>query len=299
MQEGMDVRASTTPPDPESKRSRKKLEKQASKKQGKLQHRTRMHGSMLENARRLRDAFQSGSFAIEDDVLYPRLPRAGEDEMFANIEEAAILRSNLFCGPGNSWRSGMAEGADNAAEQDDSPRARSSRIVDRYLWRPHKYNEKYACQELSLLYQLFRLGGDECDLVLDVGGGNANLSCLIAVVLDVPVICVEMESPREELRGEAWLPPEFKRKGAVTRVEALVQDYVLPEGFRNVLVLGKHLCGPGTDAAIEFARKNQVRRYHPARAATRSSACSVQERRRTCAQRVDGILWWPGALSQP
>ena len=247
-----------TPPDPQSKRSRKKLEKQASKKQGKLQHRTRMHDSMLENARRLRDAFQRGSFAIADEVLYPQLPRAGEDELFASIDEAAIQRSTLFRAPSNSWRSAAADGDESAAEQDDSPRARSSRVVDRFLWRPHKYNEKYACQELSLLYQLYRLGGDECDLVLDVGGGNANLSCLIAVVLDVPVVCVEMESPREELRGEAWLPPEFKRKGAVTRVEALVQDYELPEGFSNVLVLGKHLCGPGTDAAIEFARKNLV-----------------------------------------
>ena len=118
------------------------------------------------------------------------------------------------------------------------------RIVDQFLWRPHKYNMKYACQELSLLYQLFRLGGESCDLVIDIGGGNANLSCLIAIAFDVPCICVEMESPREELRGEAWLPDVLKQRAAVTRVESLIQDYTLPNGYDKVLVLGKHLCGP-------------------------------------------------------
>ena len=87
--------------------------------------------------------------------------------------------------------------------------ARACRVVDGFLWRPHKYNEKYATQELSLLYQIYRLGGaagGSCDVVVDIGAGNANLSCLIALALDVPVICVEMESPRAELRGEAWMP---------------------------------------------------------------------------------------------
>ena len=127
-------------------------------------------------------------------------------------------------------------------------RGRSCRIVDRFLWRPPKYNEKYAPQELSLLFQLFRLGGGgdggggpPCDLVIDIGAGNANLSCLIALVLDVPVIAVEMESPRDELRGEAWLPEPLKSRGAVRRVESLIQDYDMPDGFNNALVLGKHL----------------------------------------------------------
>ena len=52
-------------------------------------------------------------------------------------------------------------------------------MVDGFLWRPHKYNEKYATQELSLLYQIYRLGGSaggSCDVVVDIGAGKANLS---------------------------------------------------------------------------------------------------------------------------
>ena len=43
-----------------------------------------------------------------------------------------------------------------------------------------------------------------CDLVIDIGAGNANLSCLIALAFDVPVVCVEMESPRQVGVG-VWL----------------------------------------------------------------------------------------------
>ena len=150
---------------------------------------------------------------------------------------------------------GTAAAADDG--DDDPGSARACRVIDQFMWRAHKYNEKYASQELSLLYQIFRLGGTTgCDLVIDVGAGNANLSCLIALVFDVPVICVEMDSPRPELRGESWLPADLKQRKAVTRVERLIQDYVLPDGYENVIVLGKHLCGPGTDAGIEFVRKH-------------------------------------------
>ena len=96
----------------------------------------------------------------------------------------------------------------------------------------------------------------KADLVIDIGAGNANLSCLISLVFDVPVICVEMDSPRDELRAEYWLPPHMKEKAMVTRVESLIQEYSLPDCYQRVLVLGKHLCGPGTDAGIEFVRKH-------------------------------------------
>ena len=141
----------------------------------------------------------------------------------------------------------------------ESAQARSCRVISQFLWRAQRYNDKYASQELSLLYQLYRLGcgrGKGVDLVVDIGAGNANLSCLIALVFDVPVICVEMDSPRIELRAEPWLPPELKARKAVTRVESLIQDYNLPDGYKNVVVLGKHLCGPGTDAGIEFVRRH-------------------------------------------
>ena len=239
-----------TAPDPTSKRQRKRELKAAIKKQRKSEHHASLHERMLGDARRLRTKLQTTSAAVPDASLYPSLPHASECELLAELDEAAVHASSILSGPPNS-----------AHGDDASPQERSCRIVDRFLWRPPKYNEKYAPQELSLLFQLFRLGGGAgggppCDLVIDIGAGNANLSCLIALVLDVPVIAVEMESPREELRGEAWLPEPLKSRGAVKRVESLIQDYDMPDGFSNALVLGKHLCGPGTDAGIDFVRRH-------------------------------------------
>ena len=45
-----------------------------------------------------------------------------------------------------------------------------------------KPSERYG-----LYRQIFRLGGARADLIVDAGGGNANLACLMAVVFGVPV----------------------------------------------------------------------------------------------------------------
>jgi hypothetical protein len=43
------------------------------------------------------------------------------------------------------------------------------------------------------------------------------------------------------------------------RTAGLIQDYHLDKQFKNALVVGKHLCGAGVDAAIEFCRKHADR----------------------------------------
>ena len=45
----------------------------------------------------------------------------------------------------------------------------------------------------------------------------------------------------------------------VERVESLIQDYNLPEEYKRVIVIGKHLCGPGTDAGIDFICRHSDR----------------------------------------
>jgi len=236
-----------------SKNHRKKLEKKRVSKHLKSEHHARLHEIMLSDALRIRARLQRSSSAVPEDVLYSRLPRMSEIELFADIDESRLESSSvLFRGTANS--SWTDEGHD-----DRSPHARCCRIVDRFLRRSHRYNSKYASQELSLLYQLFRLTGGHphgCDLVVDIGGGNANLSCLISAVLDVPVVCVDFDSKHEEVMGERRLPDFMRRRNAVTRVECMIQDYDLPSGYERVLVLGKHCCGPGTDAGIDFVRKH-------------------------------------------
>ena len=46
---------------------------------------------------------------------------------------------------------------------------------------------------------------------------------------------------------------------SVTRVESQIQDYSLPDDYNNVVLIGKHLCGPGTDAGIQFVWKHKHR----------------------------------------
>ena len=167
---------------------------------------------MLTEARRLRERLQQhdATTAVPYEALYAQLPRESAGELFQALGDAAIERSILFRStPGGAAPAPengaalrvdttpvppSANAAHTTAEADDSPTARACRVISQFMWRAPKYNEKYASQELSLLYQIFRLGGGGCDLVIDIGAGNANLSCLIALVFDVPVICVEMES---------------------------------------------------------------------------------------------------------
>lgn len=266
-----------------SKHAQKKLAKQQYKKQMKAEHHAKAHEVMLQQASRLRAQLQQDqTSAVPESALYAQLPRESACELFAALGDSAIERSVLFQRqPKPSWTSGgspasASTDAANVAGSTDaadvganagmpdkasvaSANARACHVLGHFLWRAAKYNEKYAPQELSLLYQLYRLGGPKCDLVIDIGAGNANLSCLIALAFDVPVVCVEMESPRPELRGEAWLPPQLLQRRAVTRVERRIQDYALPDGYERVLVLGKHLCGPGTDAGIDFVRQHRAR----------------------------------------
>eukprot|EP00656_Telonema_subtile_P048935 TRINITY_DN5974_c0_g1_i1.p1 TRINITY_DN5974_c0_g1~~TRINITY_DN5974_c0_g1_i1.p1 ORF type:complete len:398 (-),score=61.40 TRINITY_DN5974_c0_g1_i1:68-1261(-) len=208
---------------------------------------------MLTQALALRERLQSiEAAAVPESSIYRKLPMASEQQLWAGIPAQVRQNSQLLSHAPNSWVS-------TADTVDDSAQALSCQTVDQLVWRPHKYNEKYASQELSLLYQLYRLGGESADLVIDAGGGNANLSCLIALVFDVPVVCVEMDSPRVELRGEEWLPEAVSSTAPVTRVESMIQEYELPDGYNKVVVIGKHLCGPGTDAGIQFVAKHAPR----------------------------------------
>ena len=184
----------------------------------KREHHNWEHTAKLTDARRLRARLNADSArAVPESALYAQLPRESAQEFFAAVGDQRLRSSVFFQRPRNCSptqdEAAPAPGGGDGPEGDDSAQARACRIIDQFMWRAPKYNEKYSSQELSLLYQIFRLGGTAgCDLVIDIGAGNANLSCLIALVFDVPVICVEMDSPRPELRGEFWLPPPSRRE---------------------------------------------------------------------------------------
>ena len=282
-----------------SKRLHKKLAKKAQRKELKCVHQAKLHEIMLHYAKQIRAQLQVTTSAVPDNALYRNLTRMSENELFSNIANADLEMSVLFdCGgSGNSWTINIeSRDTEEKEEEEDttSPQSRCCRIIDRFVHRPHPYNIKYACQELSLIYQLYRLAYNpshdvdllddddnnnnnhsnsyySCDAVIDIGGGNANLSCLISLILNVPVICVDYDPRHESLMAEKRIPQTINNnntaiikggsKISVTRVECMIQNYTLPSTYRHVVVLGKHCCGTGTDAGIEFVNtySSQIR----------------------------------------
>jgi len=96
---------------------------------------------------------------------------------------------------------------------------------------------------------------------LDIGAGNANCAVLAAVMLGLTVICVERESPREELRAEALLPAELRRR--VVRLESDVADFdagtlrevAAANGLERLVLVAKHPCGIGVDRSLACAAR--------------------------------------------
>jgi hypothetical protein len=236
---------------PLSKKAMKKQAKMQYKQQMKAEHHEKEHHVMHQEAHRLRMRLSADkATAVPDEALYRKLPRSSACELFSAIGDVAVARSIFYQRPPNSLSAeGMnvdgntgtdADAASGdpavAASADDAEQARSCRVIDQFMWRAHKYNEKYASQELSLLYQLYRLGAaGGCDLVIDIGAGNANLSCLIALVFDVKVICVEMDSPRIELCARARKPMTAPSERASERARPPQQSNHLRGGRARLL----------------------------------------------------------------
>ena len=120
----------------------------------------------------------------------------------AQVDEASVYRNLPALGAPEIL--GVDSSLD-AKAREQAATVRSTELLGKFLRRPEKYHEKYSSQELALLFFVWlmvRERGEDAKkmTVLDVGAGNANLSALISIVLDVDVVCVEMESPRDELK---------------------------------------------------------------------------------------------------
>jgi len=136
-------------------------------------------------------------------------------------------------------------------------------ILEKVFIRPPKYNAKFLPQEYSLLHKIWSLLGGDCQNagVLDIGAGNANCAVLAATMLGLTVVCVERESPREELRAEAQLPPAQRDK--VIRMESDVEDVdaetlkriASMHGLQRIVLVAKHPCGIGVDRSIACAER--------------------------------------------
>jgi len=137
------------------------------------------------------------------------------------------------------------------------------KLLQTVLLRPAKYDAKFLPQEYSLLHKLWSVLGGDCLKagVVDVGAGNANCAVLAAALLGVTVICVERESPREELRAEMQLPPELRPR--VIRYESDIEDFDTKQlkevagqfGLERIVLMAKHPCGIGVDRSIDCVQR--------------------------------------------
>jgi len=104
-------------------------------------------------------------------------------------------------------------GDEQIFEQCESANSSAQSILSRVFERADKYNAKYAPQEISLVFQLYRVwkqaGRPTQAVVLDVGGGNGNLASLVLLLLQLPVVVCEKESPPISMRAEEKLPPSL------------------------------------------------------------------------------------------
>lgn len=135
--------------------------------------------------------------------------------------------------------------------------------LEALILRPPRFQEKHLPQEYSLLHKLWMVfgGNTENSAVIDIGAGNGCLALLTSVVLGSYAVCIDCASPPPEMRAEKALPASMKDQ--VVRIEANIGDVDLQEigklladkGVKKVAVVAKHLCGVGTDLAIQFLEK--------------------------------------------
>lgn len=248
---------------PVSRRALRKQQHKVDKKRQKLADRVTKHDELLVSGRLLRQSAEK-LHALPSAASYRDLPE---------FTDADLVSANLGKIPAASPSTPEFQPDDSTSCTSTTTRLHPSpqTIVSRFLFRPPAYTDKYAGQELSLLFQVWRIvqSDEEVDAIIDVGAGNANLSLLIALVCRLPVVCVEMESPRRELQAESVVRAQLAQRGIdmktgtdlrVSRVaDQKIEEWSMPPEYKRVVLLGKHLCGPGTDAAIAFIARERQR----------------------------------------
>jgi len=136
--------------------------------------------------------------------------------------------------------------------------------VENILDRPPKYQEKYIQQEASLLQKLYQIGVGSGDCIIDLGCGNGTLALVSSYIFGSSAIGVDMETPREELCAESYIPEGVSNR--FRRIERNLRDAELFDeliaaatelGASRLCIVCKHLCGTGTDLCLSLVDKLQ------------------------------------------
>eukprot|EP00445_Apocalathium_hangoei_P033819 CAMPEP_0203953094 /NCGR_PEP_ID=MMETSP0359-20131031/86548_1 /ASSEMBLY_ACC=CAM_ASM_000338 /TAXON_ID=268821 /ORGANISM="Scrippsiella Hangoei, Strain SHTV-5" /LENGTH=480 /DNA_ID=CAMNT_0050886285 /DNA_START=33 /DNA_END=1475 /DNA_ORIENTATION=- len=257
---------------PPPKRANKKAEKRAEKARAREAHgtnHTRELRSVLEVLRalpsavpRLAAVLVTATHQGADGIVSEDVPRRGppppptqEDvhAVLTTVEEVMRIERPYRDLP---QAFGPAEGCDVVAEM---------------IERPPKYQEKYVAQEVSLLAKVWALAGGPAsckanampDLaVIDIGAGNGCLALLAAVLLGAHAVLIDHTLPPQELRVEEKVPESYRSRilrinGDVADLDGTrdIEPLLVDRGICRVIVIAKHLCGVGTDAALDLVRR--------------------------------------------
>lgn len=260
-----------------TKRAEKRADKAKTREAHEQNHTKELRG-LLEVLRALPQAVPSLAAGLQAaqgpqdgiDVVVPskrpaaRLPPPDEASVEAQL---SIVEAALRAGMGAPYR----ELPESFGPGEGVP------VLGNMIDRPPKYQEKYLAQELSLLAKVWALaGGDDASgaglagaapptegalAVVDIGAGNGCLALLTALVLGGYAVLIDHTLPPEELRVEAKVPEPYRSR--VLRVTGDVKDVDVARDLAPLLrrhsvtravVVAKHLCGVGTDLALELVR---------------------------------------------
>lgn len=147
-------------------------------------------------------------------------------------------------------------------------------LLSSTIHRHEKFNDKNLPQEMSLVTKLWALARGAAKsnpaqssgglAVIDFGAGGGDLAFLAALVLDAHAVLIDRHLPVEHVRVENRVPEPYRSK--VLRVSGDIRDLsfcddveplLQQHGIRRAVVVAKHLCGSGTDLALDFVSRWQ------------------------------------------
>lgn len=185
-------------------------------------------------------------------------------------------------------------------------------ILEQMIERPPKYQEKYCGQEISLLTKIWALAGAPSSTadpnatpelaIVDIGAGNGSLAILAAVMLNGVAVLIDHTLPPVELRVEDKVPDVYKSRilrinGDIADLDGLrdVEPVLVSRGISRAIIVAKHLCGVGTDAALHFVHKWQIGKQAPS-PCTEDIKVRVEEAQATAECAVSASIEVTGAI---
>lgn len=251
--------------------------------------------ALLGMLKSLPDLVPSLSPSLENALASAELSRAGEmtREELAAFDPDAALNSFDFDAALDVVEATFCTGVRYRSLPNVFGPSEAISALSNIIDRNKKFDEKNLPQEMSLVTKLWALakGAGHFDsgsakrrlAVVDIGAGNGCLALLAAIVLDAYAVLIDHTLPHEELRVECKVPEPYRSR--ILRINGDVGDLDLcrdleplleKHGIERAIVVAKHLCGVGTDLALDLIRRWRLVETKDSSADTKAGTTKVE-----------------------